>query len=175
MTLSFEPITPLSVPGQRSSDASLPAGRSFGHPSDILNKPGLSLSDKRSILASWSSDARAVESSPSLRQLDDGTTVFVDDVLKALKTLDDLPVSMAKSGPPAGRPAWFNRRKGRPIRRWLHKAWRSCRPDKDDDDPPPCPASAAQSIRFSFALAYGGQPVRAASIAKLSPEGARQH
>ena len=39
----------------------------LGHPSDILDHPELTRDEKRTILAAWASDARAVEDAPSLR------------------------------------------------------------------------------------------------------------
>ena len=46
------------------------------------------LTEKRAILASWASDACAVEAAPALRQPDDGQVVRFDDVMDALKELD---------------------------------------------------------------------------------------
>src|SRR4051794_23355882 len=68
----------------------LPSKRSqtFTHPGEVVNDQELSLSDKRSLLASWASDARAVENSPGLRQLSSGAVVRVDDIMAALKSLD---------------------------------------------------------------------------------------
>ena len=43
-----------------------PAG-AFTHPTDVLRDPDLTLNEKRAILASWASDACAVESAPALR------------------------------------------------------------------------------------------------------------
>jgi hypothetical protein len=55
---------------------------------EILDDPKLTIADKRSILASWISDAHAVEDTPALRQIDNGVLVSVDEILLALKTLD---------------------------------------------------------------------------------------
>lgn len=41
----------------------------FQHPDDVVKDPHLSLPDKRAILASWASDACAVEDHPQLRWL----------------------------------------------------------------------------------------------------------
>ena len=60
----------------------------FDHPNDVVRDPDLSLNEKRAILASWASDACAVESAPALRKSKNGTTVTFDDVLDALRTLD---------------------------------------------------------------------------------------
>ena len=60
----------------------------FAHPMDVVEDQDLSLTEKRAILASWASDACAIEAAPALRQPDDGTVVRFDDVMDALKTLD---------------------------------------------------------------------------------------
>lgn len=62
--------------------------RSLSAPSQVLSDPGLSIEEKRALLASWASDLRAVENRPALRRLDDGTVLAIDDILDALKTLD---------------------------------------------------------------------------------------
>jgi hypothetical protein len=60
----------------------------YTHPGEVLDDQTLTLADKRSLLASWASDALAVEDAPSLRQLPSGAVVRVDDIIGALKTLD---------------------------------------------------------------------------------------
>ena len=58
-------------------------------PEDVLASPALSLSAKRSILASWASDACAVEGMPAWRCLPEtGALVLLDDILSALHALD---------------------------------------------------------------------------------------
>jgi hypothetical protein len=37
----------------------------FGHPTDVVCDPDLTLNEKRAILASWASDACAVDSAPA--------------------------------------------------------------------------------------------------------------
>jgi hypothetical protein len=63
--------------------------RAFAHPRDVVTDPDLTLSEKRAILASWASDASAVEAAPALR-LGPGCSrpVPVDDILDALRALD---------------------------------------------------------------------------------------
>jgi hypothetical protein len=56
----------------------------YTHPSDVTNDPKLTILEKRAILASWISDARAVENAPSLRRLDSGAVIEVDAFLQAL-------------------------------------------------------------------------------------------
>lgn len=93
-------------------------------PADILRDPGLTAAEKRGILASWASDARAVLDAPSLRRLDDGTLLDIDTILDALKQLDGDPV--APQSAPA-RPS--HRRASESATRRLARSWR-----RDDDD-----------------------------------------
>jgi hypothetical protein len=60
----------------------------FGHPSEVVNDPDLTLNEKRAILASWASDACAVEAAPDLRTRPGGVPVRFDDIMEALRTLD---------------------------------------------------------------------------------------
>jgi hypothetical protein len=64
-----------------------PAG-AFAHPAQVLNDPDLTLNEKRAILASWASDACAVEAAPELRQPPGGHTIKFDEIMEALRTLD---------------------------------------------------------------------------------------
>ena len=48
-------------------DALLHPAQAFEHPSDVVNDPDLTLNEKRAILASWASDACAIEAAPALR------------------------------------------------------------------------------------------------------------
>ena len=54
-------------------DDLLHPAQAFGHPSEVLNDPDLSLNEKRAILASWASDACAIEAAPELRSNPRGT------------------------------------------------------------------------------------------------------
>jgi hypothetical protein len=62
----------------------------FSHPADVVNDRDLTLNEKRAILASWASDACAVESVPALRRAPTkgGSPVAFDDVMDALRALD---------------------------------------------------------------------------------------
>ena len=61
----------------------------FRHPFDIAKHPTLEPEVKRAILASWASDAAAVEGRPALRRPRRGARpVPFDDVMSALKLLD---------------------------------------------------------------------------------------
>ena len=60
----------------------------FDHPDDVVRDPDLTLNEKRAILASWASDACAVESAPSFRQIRNGKLIGFDEVIAALRALD---------------------------------------------------------------------------------------
>ena len=62
--------------------------QAFGHPSEVLNDPDLTLYEKRAILASWASDACAIEAAPELRSRPRGAPVRFDESMEALRTLD---------------------------------------------------------------------------------------
>jgi hypothetical protein len=49
-------------------DYLLHPGTKFEHPTDVVSHAGLTLAEKRAILASWASDASAIASCPSLRR-----------------------------------------------------------------------------------------------------------
>ena len=95
------PNTPISVaalhlhePRQRDVDLDtvLHPGRVFARPSDVVSDPDLSLREKRAILASWASDACAIESAPALRSGPaGGQPVTFDEVMDALMALDGEP------------------------------------------------------------------------------------
>ena len=69
-------------------DALLHPSQVFEHPSDVVNDPDLSLNQKRAMLASWASDACAVEAAPALRQAASGRVVEFDEIMDALRALD---------------------------------------------------------------------------------------
>jgi len=69
-------------------DELLHPAQAFGHPSEVVDDPDLTLNEKRAILASWASDACAVEAAPGLRSAPYGSTVRFDDIMDALRTLD---------------------------------------------------------------------------------------
>jgi len=68
-------------------DALLHPAQAFSHPSEVVDDPDLTLSEKRAILASWASDACAVEAAPDLRRTPGGLVRF-DDIMDALAALD---------------------------------------------------------------------------------------
>ena len=83
-------------------EAFVAPGDVFRHPREVLRYPGLSRAEKRAILASWASDARAVDSCPTLRCLPGcrAEPVPIDDVLAATQALDGTP---APSGQATGK------------------------------------------------------------------------
>src|ERR1700741_4803982 len=70
----------------------------FGHPREVVDDPDLTLNEKRAILASWASDACAIEAAPELRS-GPKEPVRYDDIMDALRKLDGEAVDQ----PPYGR------------------------------------------------------------------------
>ena len=70
-------------------DSLLHPSQAFSRPSDVVNDADLTLNEKRAILASWASDACAVEAAPGLRTTPAGMSVRFDDVMDALRALDE--------------------------------------------------------------------------------------
>ena len=69
-------------------DTLLHPSQVYDNPSEVVNDPDLSLNEKRAILASWASDACAIEAAPSLRKSPTGRVVQFDDIMDALRMLD---------------------------------------------------------------------------------------
>jgi hypothetical protein len=70
----------------------------YSHPSAVLGAMTLSGSEKRALLATWASDACAVEGRPSWRWLPDTPEpVPVDDILASLQALDGGGLHQASS------------------------------------------------------------------------------
>lgn len=107
-------------------------GTTLTDPMAVIREPTLGIAEKRAVLASWASDQHAVPDHPALRSLDSGSLVRIDDILDALKTLDQM-----KDDPDTSR-------KG--LRSCLYGDWptqgRLARWSDNDDDPPtPAPAA----------------------------------
>lgn len=68
-------------------DQLLHPSQAFDHPNDVVADPDLTLNEKRAILASWASDACAVEAVPYLRAGPKSAVRF-DDIMDALRALD---------------------------------------------------------------------------------------
>jgi hypothetical protein len=62
--------------------------QAFENPAAVVNDPDLTVNEKRAILASWASDACAIEAAPDLRAGPQGSAVRFDDIMDALRTLD---------------------------------------------------------------------------------------
>jgi hypothetical protein len=77
-------------------DQLLHPARAFAHPSQVVVDPDLTLNEKRAILASWASDACALEASPALREGPNGTAIKYDEIMEALRTLDGQMVDQPK-------------------------------------------------------------------------------
>jgi len=72
-------------------DDLLHPAQAFEHPRNVVADPDLTVNEKRAILASWASDACAVEAAPALRCAPGGRApVSVDEILEALRDLDRL-------------------------------------------------------------------------------------
>lgn len=79
-------VSPL---GEFAFDAATKPAPVFTRPSEVLTSNELTLDQKRAVLASWASDAWAVESMPALRLCPvGGRPEQVDEVLAALQALD---------------------------------------------------------------------------------------
>jgi hypothetical protein len=99
----------------------------FNHPTDVVNDPDLTLNEKRAILASWASDASAVEAAPLLRSNAAGKKpVCFDEVMQALRALD-LEAQQALG---TNRPRRSHRARRRPF--FLNGG-----PDRDPDNGAP--------------------------------------
>jgi hypothetical protein len=133
----------------------------YTHPTDVTSDPKLTTAEKRAVLASWVSDARAVENAPSLRRLDSGAVVEVDAILQALALLDEL--APERSEDCKRLPPWDRRRSV--ISSWLRRSGPPNRSnDDDDDDPPPAPAG--------FGIPYRPKPLSPAYGARLERDAA---
>ena len=87
----LDPVT-LTPPVSRIREATqrlLRPALGFNRPADVLKDPILDDSEKRAILASWASDACALDDHPDLRWFigSDGP-VPLNEVLEALRRLD---------------------------------------------------------------------------------------
>jgi len=116
----------------------------YTHPSDVTNDPKLTTAEKRAILASWISDARAVENAPVLRQLDSGAVVEVDAIRQALASLDETASDHAVNCKRLPRSS----QRRSVISKWLRAF------NDDDDDPSPAPAGFGIPFRPTFVTAH---------------------
>jgi hypothetical protein len=128
------------------STYSTDARNRLSSPKSVVLDPTMTVDEKRSLLASWASDARAVPDHPALRRLDSGSAVEIDDILDALKQLDGPSATVATTS------RNWSYRKGYWSR--IGRLWRRSM-DDDDDDGPTSPARVAP--RRWRLLAQSGQ------------------
>ncbi len=89
MLMNSEIAAPVKEPREARERRLRPAV-GFRHPMEVVKDPDLDLADKRAILSSWTSDARAVEGRPELHWLiGTDVPVLVGEVLQALRLLDE--------------------------------------------------------------------------------------
>jgi hypothetical protein len=90
-------------------DSLLHPAQAFEHPRYVVADPDLTLNEKRAILASWASDACAIEAAPALRQAPGSVgLVRFDDIMDALRALDRQAID-AYQAPPGYRRVLQNR------------------------------------------------------------------
>src|ERR1700733_122582 len=111
------------------SSAAPYAATIYTHPSDVTSDPKLTTAEKKAVLASWISDARAVENAPSLRRLDSGAVVEVDSILQALVLLDQQTPERREDCKQL--PPWGRRRSV--ISSWLRRSGPPNRSNDNDD------------------------------------------
>jgi hypothetical protein len=76
-------------------DDLLHPAQAFEHPRHVVEDPDLTLNEKRAILASWASDACAIEAAPALRRAP-GT--------RHPGRFDDVMEALTNAGPAGGQP-----------------------------------------------------------------------
>ena len=82
----------------------------FEEPREVVADRLLTIEEKRAVLASWASDACAVEGAPSLRRRQGSwQIVHIDEILEALRALDE---QAGESGS-----SWIRRQVGRAATR----------------------------------------------------------
>jgi hypothetical protein len=79
---------PTDQDGVLDLNALLHPAQAFALPADVVNDSDLTLAEKRAILASWASDACAVEAVPTLRHPPGAPLVRFDDIMDAIRALD---------------------------------------------------------------------------------------
>ena len=77
-----------SSAGKLELNSLLDPFRAFESPAEVLNDPDLTRGEKRAILASWASDACAIEEARGLRAAPDRKVATFDEIVDALKQLD---------------------------------------------------------------------------------------
>ena len=107
---------PRANPTDFDLDSLLHPAQAFAHPREVVGDPDLTLNEKRAILASWASDACAVEAAPALRcPPGSEQPVSVDAILEALRALDKVSTDTSDT-------AWLRRQI---RRRSIDNCWSS--------------------------------------------------
>ncbi len=114
--------------------------RNWAHPSSVVENPELSVDEKKSLLASWASDANAIPNFPALRRLKSGEIVLLDEIFKALKKLDGITDAPPF---PKGQTSQGDVRVQRRKERRQAFRWRWWDRRNDDDSGPTAAAPAA--------------------------------
>lgn len=122
------------LPVGLASEGMLAGRPAFATPREVVEDAGLTNEQKREILSGWASDARTCENEPTMRRLDSGAVVPVDDILGALHEID------RKRPLRPRRISSLLPLRGRLLMGEYIRAGRR-RPDRDDD-PPPLPSRA---------------------------------
>jgi hypothetical protein len=134
----------------------------YTHPSDVTSNPKLTTAEKRAILASWISDAHAVENAPSSRQLDSGAVVEVDAILQALVLLDQQAPDRRENG----KRLHLSSQSRNVLSRWMNRIIPLKGSNDNDDDPPPAPAGLGIPFRPKpLSPAHGNGLERAGELA----------
>lgn len=82
-------FTPSLRPLELDLDDLLHPARAFAHPRDVVADADLTINEKRAVLASWASDACAIEAAPAMRRAPGAASeVAVEEILEALRSLD---------------------------------------------------------------------------------------
>lgn len=80
----------------------------YDHPREIVADERFSVPRRRALLAHWLSDRHAVRGVPGLRSVSTGVTASVDDLMAALRALDEAealmptPIAAQQPGQAAG-------------------------------------------------------------------------
>ena len=82
------PRRPRPFPCALDLETLLYPAQAFEHPMKVVEDADLTFNEKRAVLASWASDACAVEAAPALRQPPGGPVVRFDEIMDALRELD---------------------------------------------------------------------------------------
>jgi len=98
------------IASDREVDQLLHPSRFYARPAEVVADDLLTIDERRAILASWASDACAVESNPALRQPPEASTpVTFDEIMDALVQLDRV-----KRTSNTARGAWWPRHRPSP-------------------------------------------------------------